>query len=280
MTRQPGHLRRGGQAGARRCGRRGQPAEAMDGVTWPTTWCTRWRPTTSRRRTPTRPSTSGSAAAEPASSRSSTSAASVSTTASCRHTCARGGRSNNCWPLAGVPVTVLRAAVVVGHGGISWEITRQLVDHLPVMITPKWVTPAPSRSRCGMSSATSSACSATGQRSAGCSKSAGRKCCATSTCSSGRQGPGQEACLSCTVPLLTPRLSSTWLALVTDVDYATARNLVDSMTNEVVVPDHSIEQIVPFATMSYEDAVRLALEERAERAVTGRRRSNAWSRRR
>ena len=39
----------------------------------------------------------------------------------------------------GVPVTVLRAAVVIGHGGISWEITRQLVDHLPMMITPKWV---------------------------------------------------------------------------------------------------------------------------------------------
>ena len=41
--------------------------------------------------------------------------------------------------LGGVPVTVLRAAVVVGHGGISWEITRQLVDHLPAMVTPKWV---------------------------------------------------------------------------------------------------------------------------------------------
>src|SRR6202042_906602 len=40
---------------------------------------------------------------------------------------------------SGVPVTVLRAAVVIGHGGISWEITRQLVDHLPAMVTPKWV---------------------------------------------------------------------------------------------------------------------------------------------
>lgn len=39
----------------------------------------------------------------------------------------------------GVPVTVLRAAVIVGHGGISWEITRQLVDHLPMMLTPSWV---------------------------------------------------------------------------------------------------------------------------------------------
>jgi uncharacterized protein YbjT (DUF2867 family) len=34
----------------------------------------------------------------------------------------------------------LRAAIVIGHGGISWEITRQLVAHLPVMIVPKWAT--------------------------------------------------------------------------------------------------------------------------------------------
>ncbi len=39
----------------------------------------------------------------------------------------------------GVPVTVLRAAIVVGHGGISWEITRQLVKNLPAMVVPKWV---------------------------------------------------------------------------------------------------------------------------------------------
>nr|WP_231988364.1 NAD(P)H-binding protein [Nakamurella panacisegetis] len=41
---------------------------------------------------------------------------------------------------AGVPVTVLRAAIVIGHGGISWEITRQLVAHLPIMVAPRWVT--------------------------------------------------------------------------------------------------------------------------------------------
>jgi uncharacterized protein YbjT (DUF2867 family) len=38
---------------------------------------------------------------------------------------------------AGVPVTTLRAGVIVGHGGLSWEITRQLVEHLPAMITPR-----------------------------------------------------------------------------------------------------------------------------------------------
>ena len=40
--------------------------------------------------------------------------------------------------LAGVPVTVIRAGIIVGHGGFSWELTRQLVEHLPVMVTPKW----------------------------------------------------------------------------------------------------------------------------------------------
>ena len=40
----------------------------------------------------------------------------------------------------GVPVTVLRAAIVVGHGGISWELTRQLVKNLPAMVVPKWAS--------------------------------------------------------------------------------------------------------------------------------------------
>ena len=39
-----------------------------------------------------------------------------------------------------MPVTVLRAAIVVGHGGISWELTRQLVKNLPAMVVPKWVS--------------------------------------------------------------------------------------------------------------------------------------------
>ena len=64
------------------------------------------------------------------------------------------------------------------------------------------------------------------------------------------------------VPLLTPRLSSYWLAFVTDVDLATARNLVDSMTNEVVVKDTSILDVVPGEPMGYDDAVRLALADR------------------
>jgi uncharacterized protein YbjT (DUF2867 family) len=63
------------------------------------------------------------------------------------------------------------------------------------------------------------------------------------------------------VPVLTPRLSSYWLALVTDVDTTTGRNLIDSMGTEVVVTDHSIREIVPFDPVPYAEAVRRALEE-------------------
>jgi hypothetical protein len=63
------------------------------------------------------------------------------------------------------------------------------------------------------------------------------------------------------VPVLTPRLSSYWLALVTDVDVTTGRNLIDSMGTEVLVTDHSIEELVPGDLVTYEEAVRRALEE-------------------
>ena len=67
------------------------------------------------------------------------------------------------------------------------------------------------------------------------------------------------------VPLLTPRLSSHWLSLVTDVDTATARNLVDSMSNEVVVSDHKIRDVVPGEPISYDEAVGRALAARKAR---------------
>jgi len=163
----------------------------------------------------------------------------------------------------GVPVTVLRAAIIIGHGGISWEITRQLVDHLPGMVAPKWVNtrtqpialPDVIRYLVGVLDAPESV----GQvyeiggpevlRYVDMLKRAAR-------IQNERQLP------VAIVPLLTPGLSSMWLSLVTDVDTATARNLIDSMTNEVVVHDDSIRTVVPGAPIGYDESVRLALAER------------------
>jgi hypothetical protein len=62
--------------------------------------------------------------------------------------------------------------------------------------------------------------------------------------------------------VLTPRLSSYWLALVTDVDVTTGRNLIDSMTNEVVVSDDRIRRVIERDLLGYDEAVRRALEDR------------------
>jgi uncharacterized protein YbjT (DUF2867 family) len=164
---------------------------------------------------------------------------------------------------AGVPVTVLRAAVVIGHGGISWEITRQLAAHLPAMVTPRWVStrtqPIALQDVVRYLVAVLQTPETTGRvyeiggpevlRYADMLQRAAKIL-------HGRRLPILP------VPLLTPRLSSAWLALVTDVNLATARTLVDSMTTEVVVRDNSIQRLVPGQTIGYDEAVRQALAAR------------------
>ena len=67
------------------------------------------------------------------------------------------------------------------------------------------------------------------------------------------------------VPLLSPRLSSHWLRLITDVDLPTARALVDSMTNEVVVRDRRIEDLIGHRAISFSEAAERALRDRSRR---------------
>lgn len=171
----------------------------------------------------------------------------------------------------GVPVTVLRAAVVVGHGGISWELTRQLVDHLPAMVAPKWVrtrtqpVALPDVLRYLVGVLDNPAAIGRVFEIGGPEVLSYADMLKRAAAISKRRVPPILP-----VPLLTPRLSSLWLSLVTDVDQATARNLIDSMNNEVVVTDHRILQVVPGEPMGYDDAVRLALAERAaDPAVNG-----------
>lgn len=163
----------------------------------------------------------------------------------------------------GVPVTVLRAAVVVGHGGISWEITRQLIDHLPLMLTPRWVNTRtqpialPDVLRYLVGVLEPDAARGRTFEIGGPEVLRYIDMIKRAAAVQGKRLPHVS------VPLLTPRLSSAWLSLVTDVDVATARTLVDSMTNEVIVTEHGIEDVVPGPTMGYDDAVRLALADRA-----------------
>jgi uncharacterized protein YbjT (DUF2867 family) len=163
----------------------------------------------------------------------------------------------------GVPVTVLRAGIVVGHGGVSWEMTRQLVAHLPAMVTPRWV-----HTRTQPIAVADVVRYLVGVLEA--PEAEGRafdvggpevlEYLEMLTRLAEIQG---RRLLIVPVPLLSPQLSSRWLSLVTDVDVQTGRSLVDSMTNEVVVRDDAIRRVVPFEPVSYDDAVLTALGERA-----------------
>ncbi len=164
---------------------------------------------------------------------------------------------------AGVPVTVLRAAIVVGHGGISWELTRQLVKHLPAMVVPRW---ASTRTQpiavddvvrylvgvCDRDDALGRVFEVGGPD----QLTYVDMLRVAAQVETGRTVP------ILTVPVLTPRLSSYWLALVTDVDVTTGRNLIDSMGVEVLVREQSIRDVVPGEPMGYRESVVRALEER------------------
>jgi len=169
---------------------------------------------------------------------------------------------------AGVPVTVIRSGIIVGHGGISWELTRQLVENLPGMITPRWVETRTQpiavddivRYLLGVLDLPEAA--------GRVFEAGGPEVLRYSTMLSRVAAIEGRPIVILPVPLLTPWLSSLWLAMVTDVDTSTGRTLIDSMTNEVIVRDPSIRDLMPFEPMPYDDAVRKALHEcrEAERA--------------
>jgi len=162
---------------------------------------------------------------------------------------------------SGVPVTVLRAGIIVGAGGISWEMTRQLVDHLPAMVTPRWV-----RTRTQPIAVADVVRYLVGvldepQADGRVFEIGGPEVLQYVTMLRRVAKIQRRPLVIVPVPLLSPGLSSRWLALVTDVDTQTGRSLVDSMANEVVVRDDSITSVVAFVPIGYDEAVRTALRE-------------------
>ncbi|MDP2775259.1 MAG: NAD(P)H-binding protein [Nocardioides sp.] len=163
---------------------------------------------------------------------------------------------------AGVPVTVLRAAIVVGAGGISWEMTRQLVKNLPAMVVPKWA--ATRTQPIAIADVVRYLAGVIGRPEAlgrvfeiG---GADRLTYIEMLQQASEIMNGRRAAVI-KVPVLTPKLSSYWISFVTNVDVTTGRNLIDSMGTEVVVTDDSIRELVPGEPATYAEAVRVAIDE-------------------
>jgi uncharacterized protein YbjT (DUF2867 family) len=169
-----------------------------------------------------------------------------------------------------VPVTEIRAGIIVGPGSAAYEVIRDLVNHLPVMVTPKWV-----QSR--------SAPIALDNllevlvRVATIDEAAGRV-----------YDVGGPEVLSYAdmmrqygevvgrhprilrVPVLTPRLSAHWLGLVTAVPANVARALIGGLKHDIPADDAEIRRLVPQPLLNFKEAVRAALAAEQAHAVAAR----------
>ncbi len=160
----------------------------------------------------------------------------------------------------GVDVVELRAGVVIGAGSASFEMLRYLVEVLPVMVTPRWVT-----TRCqpiAISDILALLVRAVTDTdlAAGTYEVGGPD---VVTYAEMMALYARIAGLArrhlIRVPVLTPGLSSHWVGLVTPVPVGLARQLVESLVNEVVVTDHRADEALFPATLGLTEAIERSL---------------------
>ena len=159
-----------------------------------------------------------------------------------------------------VPVTVLRAGIIVGSGSASFEIIRDLVEKLPLMITPKWLNtrsqPIAIRDVISFLTGVMLNEECVGKT----FDIGGPEILTYKEILTGYAKVRKLKRLIITLPVMTPRLSSYWLYFVTSTSYKLAVNLVNSMKVEIICSDNKLRDILGIETTSYEKAVELAFQ--------------------
>jgi len=160
-----------------------------------------------------------------------------------------------------VPATVLRAAMILGSGSASFEILRYLAERLPVMITPKWVSmPTQPISITNVLGYLKGAMEHPETRGktfdiGGPDVVAYRDLFHIFTGEAGLPAP-----VMIPVPVLTPKLSSLWIHLVTPVPAAIAQPLTEGLSLPSTCTENRITQIIPQELISCKEAIRRALD--------------------
>jgi uncharacterized protein YbjT (DUF2867 family) len=161
-----------------------------------------------------------------------------------------------------VPVTTLRAAIILGAGGSSFEMLVQLVEKLPVMICPKWVEtpcqPIALEELLRYLEGCSERIEVIGQ-----TYDVGGPEVLSYRAMMERVGDhiGRHPRLI-VVPVLTPSLSAHWVGFITLVSSDVARPLVEGMKNPVVCRDDRMAQLMPGHRYGFDDALDIALRAR------------------
>lgn len=158
------------------------------------------------------------------------------------------------------PLTALRAGIIVGSGSASFEIIRDLVEKLPVMIAPKWLN-----TKCQPIAIRNVIQYLTGVLlHEDCyNKNFDISSSETLTYKEILMAYAKVRNLKryiFTVPVMTPRLSSYWLFFVTSTSYALSVNLVDSMKVNVIAKNNDLQKILQIQPITYKRAVEMAFQ--------------------
>lgn len=169
------------------------------------------------------------------------------------------------------PVTVLRAGMILGSGSTSFEILRYLVERLPVMITPRWVTTPSQPIAIGNVLHYLIQCLHTPATTGRSFDIGGPEVLAYSDL---MQIYAEEAGLSrrliIPVPVFTPTVSSYWIHFVTPVPSYIARPLAEGLRNPVICQENSIVELIPQELIDCRHAIRIALDRINKQVVESR----------
>jgi uncharacterized protein YbjT (DUF2867 family) len=170
-----------------------------------------------------------------------------------------------------VPVTEIRTGMIVGPGSAAFEVMRDLVYHLPVMVTPRWVH-AKSPPIALQNVLEYLVRIAEKREAAGRIFDAGGPESLTyaETMKILAQAAGRREPLIVPVPVLSPRLSSYWLKYVTSVPTNVARALIEGLKHDYVADDTELHRLVPQRLLSFREAVEAVFEAERTSSVQAR----------
>lgn len=159
-----------------------------------------------------------------------------------------------------VPVTVLRAAMIIGSGSSSFEILRYLVERLPIMVTPRWVKTESQPIAVRNALHYLVACLET-KETTGRTLDIGGADILTyrEIMQIMANALGLRRRFIVPVPVLTPRLSSLWIHLVTPISHRIARPLAEGLRNRVVCRDDEAARLMPQHLLTVRESIDAAL---------------------
>jgi uncharacterized protein YbjT (DUF2867 family) len=167
--------------------------------------------------------------------------------------------------------TVLRAAIIIGAGGASFEMLRYLVERLPVMVCPKWIDTRIQPIVLKDVLQYLVGCLFTPETKGMSYDIGGPEVLTYREMMQQYAGArGLPRRLIFRVPVLTPLLSAYWVDLVTPVPSGIAHPLIEGLKNEVVCRDNRIDQLIPLQKTPFKEGVRIAFsEEKDGPGITG-----------